>query len=196
MPIDPAILYINNIINNPKKWISGQSTQQSTQQSIKPDIKQDVKQDIPNQPVLTIAKIATSNEKISKFPKNDSKAYSNIKWFDNIGRNDTTNPNLLEDINTAAKQAGVIVTITTTKSDHYKFVKNTNVVSNHYNNIAVDIAIINGRSVKGYHVDADKFVLVLESMGYNRNIEKGYNKAVLWLTEGHYNHVHVSNKIR
>lgn len=188
MPIDPAITYISNVINNPKKWTVGTNTggQLVTNSTTSTNV----------QPVLTIAKIKASNEKISEFPRNDSRVYSNIKWFDNIGKNDTTNPNLLEDINNAAKQAGVIVTITTTKSDHDKFVEGTNRISNHYNNIAVDIAIVNGRSVKGNHVDADKFVLVLESMGYNRNIESGYNKAVLWLMKGHYNHVHVSNKIR
>lgn len=27
MPTDPAILYINNVINNPKRWVNGQNTQ-------------------------------------------------------------------------------------------------------------------------------------------------------------------------
>jgi len=193
MPIDPAILYISNVINNPKKWVIEADTgeQSLTIAKIKASSEK-----ISEKQSLTAAEIKASNEKISEFPRNDSKTYSNIKWFDNIGRNDTTNPNLLEDINTAAKQAGVIVTITTTKSDHDKFVKNTNVVSNHYNNIAVDIAIVNGRSVKGNNGDANKVVAILEKMGYARNVENNNSKAVLWLTAGHYNHFHVSNKIR
>ena len=190
MPIDPAILYINNIINNPKKWTVGQNTgeQLVTNSTTSTNI----------QPVLTIAKITASNEKISQFPRNDSKTYSNIRWSSRVGRtteNDTTNPNLLNDINEAAKQAGVIVTITTAKEGHAQLTS-TGHESRHYVDLAVDIAIVNGRSVKGNHTDADKFVLVLESMGYNRNIESGKSKAVLWLTGGHYDHVHVSNKIR
>jgi len=188
MPTDPAILYIANIINNPKKWVVGINTATTSTET---------STNVP--PILTVAKIKASNEKISQFPRNDSKIYSNIRWSSRVGRtteNDTTNPNLLNDINEAAKQAGVTVTITTAKEGHNPKVDGTNVYSRHYYDLAVDIAIINGKDIKGNHVDADKFVLVLENMGYTRNIEYGNSKAVLWLTRGHYDHVHVSNKIR
>lgn len=189
MPIDPAILYINNIINNPKKWTVGQNTgeQLVTNSTTSTDV----------QPVLTIAKIKASNEKISEFPRNDSRVYSNIKWsniFGNTTNNDTTNPNLLEDINNAAKQAGVIVEVTTAKEGHKEKAK-SGIISRHYNNLAVDIAIINSKSVRNTN-DADRVVAILESMGYRRNFEDGNDKSVLWKMEGHYGHFHVSNRIR
>lgn len=114
---------------------------------------------------------------------------------------DKINRALLDDINKAAKDAGLEVTITTAISGH------SSKKSRHASGNAVDIALINGKGSGGatnssngdssFRKMGDKIVSKLESMGYKRNTESGNEKAVLWQTNlggNHYNHIHVSNK--
>jgi len=120
--------------------------------------------------------------------------YDSVDFKDGIVGNsrpseDSINPTLLKDINTAAKKAGVKVSVTTAVSGH------VSLPSRHPSGNAVDIAIINGKAVSNSNRDdADKFVRALVDMGYTKNKEIGVKKAVL--TFGfpkHDNHVHVSN---
>jgi murein DD-endopeptidase MepM/ murein hydrolase activator NlpD len=120
--------------------------------------------------------------------------YDNVDFKDYaVGKStpskDTINIALLQDVQSAAKAAGVKVDITTAVSGHDKGTR-------HESGNAVDIAIINGKSVSpSNRADADKLVNALVSMGYSKNIESGNDKAVLTFGfEGHDNHVHVSNK--
>ena len=125
-------------------------------------------------------------------------SYNNID-FRNIGHgnpaSDNINTTLLQDIQNAAKSAGVNVSVTTGISGHGNKTKSGN-TSRHTTGNAVDIAMINGKAVSTTNrADADKLVAALVSMGYNKNAEGPSNpKAVLTFGfEGHDNHVHVSN---
>ncbi len=120
--------------------------------------------------------------------------YDNVDFPDGAVRGsspsqDAINPTLLKDIDTAAKKAGVKVSVTTAISGH------VSLPSRHPSGNAVDIALINGKPVRrSNREDADKFVDALVSMGYTKNKEIGSPKAVL--TFGfpkHDDHVHVSN---
>ena len=124
--------------------------------------------------------------------------YDNID-FQNIGHgnpiNDTINLALLNDVQNAAKAAGVQVSITTARSSHSERTKSGN-ISRHTPGNAVDISIINGKSVSPSNsTDANKFVDELIKMGYTKNSETAASpKAVLTFGyEGHDDHVHVSN---
>ena len=127
-----------------------------------------------------------------------SDIYSNV-GFENIGHGNPASDNistaLLQDIQTAAKNAGVNVSVTTGISGHGAKTKSGN-TSRHTTGNAVDIAKINGKAVSlANRADADKLVAALVSMGYNKNAEGPNNpKAVLTFGfEGHDDHVHVSN---
>ena len=127
-----------------------------------------------------------------------SDIYSNV-GFENIGHGNPASDNistaLLQDIQTAAKSAGVNVSVTTGISGHGAKTKSGN-TSRHPTGNAVDIAKINGKAVSlANRADADKLVAALVSMGYNKNAEGPNNpKAVLTFGfEGHDDHVHVSN---
>lgn len=127
-----------------------------------------------------------------------SDIYSNV-GFENIGHGNPASDNistaLLQDIQTAAKSAGVNVSVTTGISGHGAKTKSGN-TSRHTTGNAVDIAKINGKAVSlANRADADKLVAALVSMGYNKNAEGPNNpKAVLTFGfEGHDDHVHVSN---
>jgi RNA recognition motif-containing protein len=119
-------------------------------------------------------------------------SYDNVD-FKSIGHGnpafDNINKALLQDIQTAAKNAGVKVDITTAVSGH------VSLPSRHPSGNAVDIAMINGKSVSpSNRADADKFVDELVKMGYVKNKERGNPKAVLTFgVKNHDNHVHVSN---
>ncbi len=124
--------------------------------------------------------------------------YSNIEFRD-IGHgnpsSDNINTTLLQDVQTAAKSAGLNVSVTTGVSGHGNKTKSGN-TSRHPSGNAVDIAMINGKAVSpSNRADADKLVAALVSMGYNKNAEGPSNpKAVLTFGfEGHDDHVHVSN---
>jgi len=131
----------------------------------------------------------------------DDGGYDFINSDKDATRYDKINRALLNDINKAAKETGIEVTITTASSGH-KTQK-----SRHGTGDAVDIALINGRGSGGatssttgdseFRKLGDKIVAKLESMGYKRNTEVGNEKAVLWQTNtggNHFNHIHVSNK--
>ena len=127
-----------------------------------------------------------------------SDVYDNVD-FENIGHgnpaSDNINTALLQDVQTAAKSAGLKVDITTAVSGHGTKTKRGN-ISRHPSGNAVDIAKINGKSVSlSNRADADKLVAALISMGYTKNSEGPSNpKSVLTFGfEGHDNHVHVSN---
>jgi len=120
--------------------------------------------------------------------------YDNVNFKDNVvGKSapsrDNINTALLQDVQTAAKVAGVKVDITTAVSGH-------NSGTRHESGNAVDIAIINNKAVSlSNRDDADKFVNALVQLGYKKNVESGNPKSVLTFGfKGHNNHVHVSNK--
>jgi hypothetical protein len=120
--------------------------------------------------------------------------YDNVDFKDNVVGNstpskDTINLALLKDVQTAAKNAGLKVDITTAVSGHRPSQR-------HDSGNAVDIERINGKAVsRSNRADADKLVDALVSMGYIKNVESDNDKAVLTFGfEGHDNHVHVSNK--
>ena len=124
--------------------------------------------------------------------------YDNVD-FENIGHgnpsSDNINTALLQDVQTAAKSAGLKVDITTAVSGHKEKTKSGN-TSRHPSGNAVDIAKINDKAVSlSNRADADKLVAALVSMGYTKNAEGSSNpKSVLTFGfEGHDNHVHVSN---
>ena len=113
---------------------------------------------------------------------------------------DKINKALLDDIEVAAKMAGVKPVITTASSGH----NSSN--SRHSDRTAVDIAIIDGINSGGakdeksgssnFRNKGNKLKDALVSMGYKLNSESGNPKAILWQTNlggNHYNHLHVSN---
>lgn len=144
-----------------------------------------------NKSILEIYTVFESNKKLIS---EVSDVYANIDFRDGVvgsskPSTDTINTSLLSDINTAARNAGVNVSVTTAVSGH------ESLPSRHPSGNAVDIAIINNKAVSlANRADTDKFVDELVKMGYVKNKEVGSSKAVL--TFGfprHDNHVHVSN---
>ena len=135
-----------------------------------------------------------------------SGGYDYLTTDNDATRSDKINRALLDDINTAAKRAGIKVTVTTAASGHGKLTKN-GTKSRHTTNQAVDIAIMNGIGSGGatspsngnaqFRTMGNKLTAELEKMGYTRNMEGPSNpKAVFWQTNSggnHFNHVHVSN---
>lgn len=130
--------------------------------------------------------------------------YTNVRVDDDT-KNDEIPISLLSDINAAAENAGVVVTITTAKSGH-RMHTSTNNISRHTKGLAVDIAIIDGigsdkatnanNGNAQFREKGNSFVAYLEKLGYKRNKESGNEKAVLWQTDiggNHYNHIHISN---
>jgi hypothetical protein len=131
-----------------------------------------------------------------------SDVYDNVD-FENIGQgnpaSDNINTSLLQDVQNAAKSAGLKVNITTAVSGHDKGTR-------HETGDAVDVARINGigsggatNSTNGnakFRELGNKLKDALVSMGYVWNTESGNPKAVLWQTNtggNHFNHVHISN---
>jgi len=119
--------------------------------------------------------------------------YDNVD-FKNIGlgnpSSDDINTSLLRDVQTAAKNAGVKVDITTAISGHSPSKR-------HNSGNAVDIAMINGKAVSpSNREDAEKLVSALVSMGYTKNSESGDYKSVLTFGfPNHDTHVHVSHPV-
>jgi len=125
--------------------------------------------------------------------KEASDVYSNVDFKSLKGSNplrDNINVSLLQDIQTAAKNANLKVDITTAITGHKTGTR-------HETGDAVDIAIINGKSVSpSNRGDADKLVSELIKLGYAKNVaESGNDKVVLTFgMKDHDNHVHVSKK--
>lgn len=143
--------------------------------------------------LITLLEISSLNS-VEKEISEASDVYDNVNFKDNVvGKStpsrDNINTALLQDVQTAAKAAGVKVDITTAVSGH-------DAGTRHESGNAVDIAIINNKAVSlSNRYDADKFVDALVQMGYQKNVESGNPKAVLTFGfNGHNNHVHVSNK--
>ncbi|MEY3422517.1 MAG: putative peptidoglycan binding domain, partial [Bacteroidota bacterium] len=134
-------------------------------------------------------------------------SYSNVKFDNDATQYDSVNKALLDDLQKAAEAAGIVATITTAKSGHGQYVKNSDRVSRHMSQTAVDIAILNGIGSGGatnktngnpeFRELGNKLKDALVALGYTLNSESGNDKAVLWQTDtggNHYNHLHVSNK--
>jgi hypothetical protein len=119
--------------------------------------------------------------------------FSNVDFKPLNGSNpsaDNINVSLLQDIQTAAKNANLKVDITTAITGHRPGTR-------HETGNAVDIAIINGKAVStSNRTDADKLVGELVKLGYAKNVaESGNDKVVLTFgMKDHDNHVHVSKK--
>ena len=133
-------------------------------------------------------------------------SYSNVKFDKDGTQNDQLNQALLDDLQTAASKADVVVTITTAKSGHSDLTVNGK-ASRHATNTAVDIAVLDGIGAGGatnetngnprFRELGNRVQKELLNMGYALNAEGGNQKAVLWQTNtggNHYNHLHVSNK--
>lgn len=142
-------------------------------------------------------KITRTYDIISDMKKNKvteaTDVYSNVDFKKLKGSNplgDNINTSLLQDIQTAAKNANLKVDVTTAITGHKPGTR-------HETGNAVDIAIINGKAVSlSNRGDADKLVNELIKLGYAKNVaESGNNKVVLTFgVKDHDNHVHVSNK--
>jgi hypothetical protein len=119
-------------------------------------------------------------------------SYSNITFTDKA-KTDKVNRALLDDVNLAAKRAGVSVRIGTITTGHPSMTSGKS--SRHPDGIAVDIDMIDGQAVsKKIEDTVEKFNYELEKLGYKRNVERGTNKAFLTFGfKNHDNHVHVSN---
>jgi hypothetical protein len=138
--------------------------------------------------ILSLYNVILENKNVNEA----SDVYDNVD-FKNIGHgnpsSDTINISLLQDVETAAKKAGLKVDITTAVSGHDKGTR-------HEKGNAVDIAQINGKPVSlSNRADADKLVAALVSMGYTKNKEDSSTpKSVLTFGfKNHNDHVHVSN---
>ena len=139
------------------------------------------------------------------FIKVEDGDYSNVR-IDSDSSDDKINQALLDDLETAAKNAGVYVTITTAIYGHSEYTKSGN-RSRHPDGNAVDISIIDGIGSGGatnekngnsdFREKGNRFTDQLEKMGYTRNTELVQDKkAFLWQTNtggNHFNHIHVSN---
>lgn len=119
-------------------------------------------------------------------------SYSNITFTDKA-KTDKVNRALLDDVNLAAKRAGVSVRIGTITTGHPSMTSGKS--SRHPDGIAVDVDMIDGQAVsKKIEDTVEKFNYELEKLGYKRNVERGTNKAFLTFGfKNHDNHVHVSN---
>jgi hypothetical protein len=137
------------------------------------------------------------------FIKVEDGDYSNVR-IDSNSSDDKINQALLDDLETAAKNAGVYVTITTAVSGHSEETMSGN-RSRHPDGNAVDISIIDGIGSSGatnekngnpdFREKGNRLTNQLEKLGYSRNTESG-EKGFLWQTnEGgnHFNHIHISN---
>jgi hypothetical protein len=132
--------------------------------------------------------------------------YSNLKYDKDGTHTDSVNQALLDDINAAAKKAGLVATITTAKTGHSTYTKGNKNISRHMNGTGVDVAILDGLGSGGATNSTNgnatfrnlgfKLKDALVSIGYTWNKEVGEPKAVLWHTNiggNHYNHLHISN---
>jgi hypothetical protein len=123
--------------------------------------------------------------------------YTNLKHDGDQTKHDLVSKVLLDDIQLAANNAGVVAKIHFAQHGHPSM-GNPASKSRHKKNIAVDISSIDGLSFgqNGFKEKGDKLKDELVKLGYNLNSESGHNKAVLWQTNvggNHFNHLHVSN---
>jgi hypothetical protein len=128
--------------------------------------------------------------------------YPNVN-FHSRTKDDRLNPHLLDDIQTAAKKAGIVVTVNWAKTNHRKYTE-SGAISRHWKGLAVDVSSIEGsgwtsknnaKKIGNYQAIED-FVKQLKNLGYSINLGEGPKipKAVLYFGfPGHEDHVHVSN---
>jgi len=126
--------------------------------------------------------------------------YNNIT-FDKRTTNDRLPKNLLDDLQDAAENAGITISVNWAKTGHGKYAKSGN-VSRHWKGYAVDVSTVNGKSWsskqmakdKEIYDDIENFVALLKNKGYNINSETNNEKAVLYFGfPNHENHLHISN---
>jgi hypothetical protein len=144
-------------------------------------------------------KLITLLENISSV---DTDLYSKIK-FGGTSSSDKINSSLLKDVNDAADDVEIKITIGTAVSGHDKMTTSGR-ESRHSTGEAVDISRINGvgwssksdAESKQILYKIESFVSNLRSKGYVINNESGNPKSVLYFGfPGHNNHIHVSNKV-
>lgn len=140
-----------------------------------------------------IAQIKRQISLLEDFVMPKDVSYSNIEFTDN-SKSDKVNRALLDDINKAAKQAGIKARVGTITKNHPSLKSGKE--SRHPSGMAVDIDMVNGKPVSQKIKDVvDNFVRELEKLGYNKNVERGFDKSVLTFGfPDHDNHVHVSNR--
>lgn len=142
-----------------------------------------------------------------EFVKLSQTSYPNVKFDSDGTQNDILLKQFLDDLQSAAAAANVIVGITTAKTGHSERAT-SGAVSRHTKGAAVDITKFNGIDSgkatgpndgnREFKKLGDKFVAELGKLGYNR-VQGEYpsvKKSILWQTSkggNHYNHVHVSN---
>ena len=181
-----AIVGLTHTIEN-NQWTTSLRTNMSYLRNSVNDYEAD-----KTRTTYSTAKLGTAPAKISSNYSNPNPAssYPNLVIQNNT---DITvlNPKLLDDINTAAGNAGVKVSIdfgqnNYTQDEH---------TSRHYTGNAVDIDYIDGQHVYPQIKSlVEKFTDQLAALGYKKNAEGPNKKA--YLTFGfkdHDNHVHVSN---
>jgi hypothetical protein len=111
-----------------------------------------------------------------------------------IAENDDVNENLIKDIETAAKNAGLKVKITHAVTGHRTHTS-SGTISRHTKGNAVDINTIDGvgGNTSGFKEKADKLVGELKKLGYEHTTsESGKPKVVIWNSPEHYGHIHIS----
>jgi len=123
--------------------------------------------------------------------------------FTDTAVNDSTNPALLADINAAAAATGVFPTVYVAKTGH-DALTDSGTPSRHSTNQAVDLSILNGVGCPGctektitptFAAAGDKIVnYLISNCGYSNG--ETTDKAIIWKADGHWNHVHVSNKTK
>lgn len=127
----------------------------------------------------------------------DVTKYPNLDFPANIvpgctPASDSINDVLLQDLNTAAGNAKVKASVTTAVSGHNEKTSSGN-LSRHPGGLAVDIAMINGKSpTKSL---GDTLVAELVKLGYQSVSAENASvpKSILWQVGDHFNHIHVSN---
>jgi GH24 family phage-related lysozyme (muramidase) len=151
---------------------------------------------------------AATNQPVASNSGTATLTYSNRAQQDkNAG---IINPELISDIEKALKIAGVSAAITTAKTGH-SVKTTTGNISRHGDGNAVDISVINGiRNASGnatnrgignaqFMADGDKIVAALKTLGYQPGEGPSNLKAFIWRSDvggNHWNHIHVSNKVR
>jgi hypothetical protein len=143
-----------------------------------------------NKDILSIyEEILTNNRNIISelelVQLNDT-SYSNLKYDNDGTQYDSVNKPLLDDINAAAKAAGITATVTTASTGHPS-ATNSGSKSRHPQKTAVDISILNGIGSGGATNSANgnaefrslgnKLKDSLVSMGYTLNSESSNNKS-------------------
>lgn len=177
----------------------------SAVERFKRDNKIDSKKPISEGILLEILKEFDDIKERLELIQLDDTSYSNVKFDNDSTKYDEVNKPLLDDLQTAASNAGVVATITTAKSGHDMNTTSGN-LSRHQTKTAVDIAIIDGIGAGGatgpnngnneFREKGNRLKDALLDLGYKLNVEGGNVKAVLWQTNtggNHFNHLHVSN---